>query len=386
VRPAAHVVPPPNELYLCEACRRKRNAGIWAKKGRSVEARPDQDLSWMLPWGEWLEWQARVVVPATVDDLRELGEFARGAARGFVGLIYADGNNVGAHVAGLSSIAAYRRFAQQMLEANEHAVAQALRENLAARDDGAWPFEIITIGGDDVLLFVPADRAPAIAAAIAREFEKQMKRHEAAITLSAGVLLMADHTPVRFARDLVEALLKSAKQRSKDGDRGPTIDFMALKAATMVSETIADYRRAAFQRVRRRERTGQARETRLQLTQRPYRLGDFEQLLKAGRELKRAQFPPSQLHQLAEIVGEGQQLRSSIDYHYFVGRGRQRSRERTDNPYATFEQAIDGLCESSDSAPWRKTREEQHRLEFDTPLLDLVELLPFVGSAEERHE
>jgi CRISPR-associated protein Cmr2 len=399
VRPAVRLFREPVEQHLCEACRRKRAAGIWAKKGlpkrRSTPAQSQPEArdpivpeyAWMPSWGDWLEWQARVPVQATVDDLRELGEFARGAARGFVGLIYADGNNVGAHVAGLSSIAAYRRFARQMLEANEHAVAQSLREHLAAGQDGTWPFEIITIGGDDVLLFVPADRAPAIAATIAREFGKQMERHGTRITLSAGVLLMADHTPVRFARDLVEALLKSAKQRSKDGDGGATIDFMALKAATMVSETIKDYRRAAFQRVRRRERAGQARETRLHLTQRPYRLDDFEQLLRAGRELERARFPPSQLHQLAEIVGEGQQLRSSIDYHYFVGRGRQRSRDHAANPYTTFEQAIGQLCESGDSAPWRKTKDEQTRLEFDTPLLDLVELLPFVGpAAEERHE
>jgi CRISPR-associated protein Cmr2 len=392
VRPAAHDIAPPTSIVLCEACRQKRDAGIAAKKGpRDADEAPSyQTLDWIQPWGDWLEVKSKQLqrtrdIKATVNTLPDIAEAASGQAKGFVGLIYADGNNVGAHVAGLSSIAAYRRFAQQMLEANERAVAVALLDHLGAGDKKVWPFEIITIGGDDVLLFVPADRAPAIAATIAREFGKRMELHGTRITLSAGVLLMADHTPVRFARDLVEALLKSAKQRSKDGDRGPTIDFMALKAATMVSETIKDYRRAAFQRERRRERAGQARETRLHLTQRPYRLDDFEQLLRAGRELDRAHFPRSQLHQLAEIVGEGQQLRSSIDYHYFVGRGR--ARDRAANAYATFEQAIERLCESSDSAPWRKTKEEPHRLEFDTPLLDLVELLPFVGpAAEERHE
>jgi hypothetical protein len=191
---------------------------------------------------------------------------------------------------------------------------------------------------------------------------------------------MADHTPVRFARDLVDSLLKSAKQRSKDGDRGPTIDFMALKAASMVSETIGAYRSAAYQRTWRRVRGDQVRETRLQLTQRPYRLDDFTTLLDAGRALARAQFPQSQLHQLAEIVGEGQQLRSSIDYRYFVGRGR--GRAGAGKSYETVERAVGALCESEDSAPWRKTGEAPNRLEYDTPLLDLVEILPFIGPTE----
>ena len=61
----------------------------------------------------------------------------------------ADGNSVGAHVAGLASIAAYRRFASQMQQANEQAVAKALaRYAQPTKLDQIWPFEIITIGGD----------------------------------------------------------------------------------------------------------------------------------------------------------------------------------------------------------------------------------------------
>lgn len=407
IRPAAHIVPPPTNIVLCDACRRKRDAGLAAKKGPRGDdtTPPEQVLDWIYPWGKWLEDKSEELhrtrdIKATVDTLPDIAEAAGSRAGGFVGLIYADGNNVGAHVAGLSSIAAYRRFAQQMLEANERAVALALIEHLGPTERSkVWPFEIITIGGDDVLLFVPADRAPAVAATIAREFGMAMKGHDTNITLSVGVLLMADHTPVRFARDLAEALLKSAKQRLKDDaehasdgeqqaehdvDRRTTIDFMALKAASMVSETIGAYRSAAYQRVRR-PRNPQARETRLHLTQRPYTLTNFAKLLEAGQELERATFPRSQLHQLAEIVGEGQQLRASIDYHYFVERGRGRAGERS-NPYTVFDQAIGALCESEDAAPWRALPERRGRLEFDTPLLDLIEILPFIGPAkrEER--
>jgi CRISPR-associated protein Cmr2 len=392
VRPAAHNIPPPTGIVLCDACRHKRDAGLAAKKGPRDDdtAPPDQKLDWIQPWGDWLERMSKELqrtrdIKATVNTLPDIAEAAHGLASGFVGLIYADGNNVGAHVAGLASIAAYRRFAQQMLDANERAVALALLEHLGPSErNKIWPFEIITIGGDDVLLFVPADRAPVVAATIAREFGQAMNAYGTTITLSAGVLLMADHTPVRFARDLVESLLKSAKQRSKDGDRGPTIDFMALKAASMVSETIGAYRQVAYRRTRRRKHGEQTRETRLHLTQRPYTLDDFEKLLDAGRTLERANFPRSQLHQLAEIVGEGQQLRASIDYSYFVERGR--GRGGPGNAYADFDSAIGALCKSEESAPWRTLPGRPDRQEYDTPLLDLVEILPFIGPAkrEER--
>jgi CRISPR-associated protein Cmr2 len=400
VRPAAHVVPPPTNIVLCDACQRKRDAGLAAKKGPIDEQTtpPEQKLDWMYPWGKWLEDKSEELhrtrdIRATVNTLPDIAGAASGQAGGFVGLVYADGNNVGAHIAQLSSIAAYRQFAQQMLEANERAVALALIDHLGPTERSKiWPFEIITIGGDDVLLFAPADRALAVAATIAREFGNEMQRHNTGITLSAGVLLMADHTPVRFARDLAEALLKSAKQRLKQNaslptpdehyvDQRTTIDFMALKAASMVSESIASYRSAAYSRTRKRTRDGQPRETRLQLTQRPYTLKEFTTLLGAGQALDRAGFPHSQLHQLAEIVGEGHQLRASIDYHYFVERGRGRANERA-NPYVVFEQAIGALCGSEDAAPWRTLPERHNRLEFDTPLLDLIEILPFIGPAE----
>jgi CRISPR-associated protein Cmr2 len=381
VRPATRHLENPSQ-DLCEACSLKRKAGLAAKKGPRGESKvvPDESLDWIEPWGAWLETKSRQLkrsrdINATVDTLPDIAEAASGQAGGFVGLVYADGNNVGAYIAKLSSIAAYRRFAQHMLDANEQAVALALIEHLGPTErNKVWPFEIITIGGDDVLLFVPADRAPAVAATIAREFGQAMRAHDTQITLSAGMLLMADHTPIRFARDLVEALLKSAKQRSKDGDKGATIDFMALKAASMVSETIGAYRGAAFQRVRKR-RNDPEHPTRLSLTQRPYTLDGFETLIRAGRTLRQVSFPASQLHQLAEIIGEGQQLRASVDYRYFVGRGRDRA------GYAEFERMVGALCGPEDSAPWRKVKGAP-RPEYDTPLLDLVEILPFVGAAE----
>ena len=372
IRPAGYHRENPAQ-DLCAACLRKREAGLTAKKGALK-----QTLGWLQSWGSWLEATASVEVAGTVDDLQELGGLSRtSAAENYVGLIYADGNSVGAHVAGLASIAAYRRFASQMQQANEQAVAQALaRYCQPSKPNDTWPFEIITIGGDDVLLFVGADVALEVAAAIAQDFGAAMQG--TGISLSAGVLIMPMHTPVRFARDLVEQLLKSAKRTSKDAKVGATIDFMALKAVTMLSETIGDYREIAHDRGGAPLRNG-ARAPKLRLTQRPYTLDQLGHLIGAARALSEAHFPRSQLYQLREFVEAGEQLPAIVDYRYFVERGKQRRDGGA--AYRALDEQLARLCAGDGWLPWRGLPPDKPA-SYDTPLLDLIEIAPFLSAPD----
>lgn len=372
VRPAAYHREQPTQ-DLCDACLRKREAGLIAKKGARSQA-----SGWLQSWGSWLEETARVEVAGTVDDLQELGALSRtSAAENYVGLIYADGNSVGAHVAGLASIAAYRRFASQMQQANEQAVARALaRYTQPKQSTDVWPFEIITIGGDDVLLFVGADVALEVAAAIAKDFGAAMQG--TGISLSAGVLIMPMHTPVRFARDLVEQLLKSAKRTSKDAKVGATIDFMALKAVTMLSEQIDHYREIAHVRGGAALRNG-ARAPTLRLSQRPYTLAQLDHLIAAAQALDEAHFPRSQLYQLREFVEGGEQLRAIVDYRYFVERGKQRREGGA--VYRTLDTQLAQLCAGDGWLPWRGLPTDKPA-SYDTPLLDLIEIAPFLSAPE----
>jgi CRISPR-associated protein Cmr2 len=272
-----------------------------------------------------------------------------------------------------------------MLRANERAVARALLATLRPDRNGVWPFEVITIGGDDVLLFVPADRALPLASRIARDFTDAMQ--ERAITLSVGVLLMPDHTPVRFAVDLAEQLLKSAKRCSTEHTnvvKPPTLDVMALKEVTMVAETIADYRAVALRRTVQTARSRANRRETVHLTQRPYLLDELDTLLAACRDLEQARFPRSQLYQLRQIIEQGQVAQSVIDYHYSVGRGQRRANDTT--AYTRFAAQVAALCGDRDRAwpPWRITEHPAQgaypaQTIYETPLLDLIELAPFVA-------
>ncbi|MBM4430904.1 MAG: hypothetical protein FJ026_11250, partial [Chloroflexi bacterium] len=225
---------------------------------------------------DYLEHHKDLELLVAANDLGEIGHAS--SPNRFVGLIYADGNNVGSMVARISSPARYRQFSRRLYQATEEAVLDALAEHLqpkyvaSALDperpdrEKMWvhPFEIITIGGDDLILIVPGDKALPIAQSIGERLEEtlgchaceganenrysaqryhhyddegqptfQARGYEPQISLSAGVVVAAENTPIYFLWGLAEQLIRSAKRQAKElkrsGYKGGTVDFMILK-------------------------------------------------------------------------------------------------------------------------------------------------------------
>jgi CRISPR-associated protein Cmr2 len=118
--------------------------------------------------------------------LRELGN----VYQGFVAYIYADGNNMGGYIQTIKTPEKYQEFSRDIFQATENSVYQALAEhlhphklqNLSDPDNenrnGKWihPFEIIAIGGDDVIIIVPANKALQIASTIGEGFECRLAK------------------------------------------------------------------------------------------------------------------------------------------------------------------------------------------------------------------
>ncbi len=353
--------------------------------------------------------------------LREIGNASSPA--GFVAYIYADGNNMGGYIRKqIKTPQKYREFSDDILDATQQCVYKALVEHLRPHQlknltdpdnenrNGRWihPFEIITIGGDDVLLIVPADKALAVAKTIGEEFENQLlnkgdryrldtppdkpynpklvhryqkqlpESTQCKLSMSTGLLITAEDTPIYYAEKLTSQLLKSAKKRAKELKRehnyyGGTVDFLVMKAVTMISSNIDEFRKQGLTKAK----TGQPK---LKLYASPYTLHELGGILETVKALKKAEFPRSQLYQVRSLLERGKNT-AILNYRYFRVRLTQGNELK-----AVFE---DAWCQpknphnTGNLAPWMSLKEDQasenqDKMTYETIWREMVDLYPFI--------
>lgn len=377
-----------------------------------------------------------------IQEARSLREIAAADPEGFVGYIYADGNNMGQYIRDqIKTPAAYEEFSNDIFEATEQSVYYAIAHHLKphhytpdsrsnrTNKNTVWihPFEIVTIGGDDVLLIVPANQALAIAKAVGEKFEAilvtkerysiedtsqrspqaplnkqdgdsrggQIHRYkpeaaspsQSCLSISSGVLITAVDTPIYYADKLVSQLLKSAKKKAKDlkkkGYHGGTVDFLTMKAVTMISSNINSFREEGLT-IRFPDRDQE-----LKLYAAPYTLHELGGLIKTVEAIKASDFPRSQLYQIRSLLERGKRT-SILNYRYF------RVRLQGNNPTLLKHQFEDAWCQPLDKsnsgnlAPWmtvqHKDDHESNKTIYETLWRELVELLPFVDKPDTSND
>jgi CRISPR-associated protein Cmr2 len=406
---------------LCEPCARKRIFGQLTKRKDAASTwwddqgfawKPESNVvpakSWATRFEEWLiknpllkqryaDEQAGEVIKEwdflkVANDLEEIGQASN--PKGFIGVVYADGNNMGQLLETLQTPMEYADFAEAVYKANQDAVFESLANNLKTftieRKDKnkvlAHPFEILSIGGDDVFLVVPADAALKIACDIAEKVEAKLTGPlfnydqsyvwdsaqrckgvppslQCRVSLSVGVVLADAHVPIFYLEDLAGQLLKSAKRRAKylkqkKNYYGGTIDFVALKSVSMISGSIEDFRKKAL------TKPG------LRLFARPYTISEMRTLILSIKDLKDCGFPKSQLYRFRNSLGSSH-LQATVDYLYFMSRSAETMQAR---------KAIEVLWPSPKldppSHPWLPQLEDPNQLE--TIWHDLAEIYDFV--------
>jgi CRISPR-associated protein Cmr2 len=358
--------------------------------------------------------------------VREIGDAS--ISPGFVAYIYADGNNMGGYIQKeIKNPEDYQNFSRDIFEATEKSVYAALTEHLephklnsdlqAERNSNreVWihPFEILTIGGDDVMLIVPADKALAIAKTIGEEFEKillnkrecyhlkqsynhnlvhryqrkeqNFPKQQCKLSMSTGVLITAEDTPIYYAEKLTNQLLKSAKKRvkelKKDKYYGGTVDFLVMKSVTMISSNINEFRTQGL------TKSG-SRQQKLKLYAAPYTLHELGGLLETVKALKDAEFPRSQLYQIRSLLERSKQT-AILNYRYF--RVRLSDKKAQDLLKTQFE---DAWCKPKENnnhgnlAPWMSLKEGKDQIEekvtYETIWRDLVDLYPFIAKVQDN--
>nr|WP_322657127.1 type III-B CRISPR-associated protein Cas10/Cmr2 [Dendronalium sp. ChiSLP03b]MDZ8203454.1 type III-B CRISPR-associated protein Cas10/Cmr2 [Dendronalium sp. ChiSLP03b] len=371
-----------------------KNFRFRRQSGKEELWRPGYFPSWVTRFHKFLEqsgsdcqyYQVTQGSPVTeAFSLREIGNVSK--LRGFVGYIYADGNNMGGYLhQHIRTPDKYREFSEQVLNATRNSVYIALEKHLQPRQlnhlndpdnahrNGEWiyPFEIITIGGDDVLLIVPADKALDVAKTISEEFEREIlkspgfrintpynpeKVHryqgknpseytsQCELSMSAGVLITAENTPIYYAQELIEQLLKSSKKLAKELKRdydyyGGTVDFLVLKAVTMIASNIKEFREQGLTKGN------------LKLYASPYTLHELEGLLNTIQTLQNAKFPKSQLYQIRSLLERGKHT-AILNYRYFRVRLQQGETELQKQ----FEESwCKALTNDGNLAPWMSDR------------------------------
>lgn len=331
----------------------------------------------------------------TANDLDDIGQTCR-TRPGYVAFIYVDGDSIGSFMTSQRTPAEYEAASSALKSATREAIYgaidQFLRPTCIKRKDindeqggeeeiYIHPFEIIAIGGDDGLLFVPADLALPLAISISRRFSQAIQASLGIeLTLSAGVVIAPAHTPVRSLRNISYQLLKSAKRRAKatrsSQDRAQGgLDFLVLTSQSMLRRDLEDLRNTEPVRVPTEESGAY-----LRLTATPYTMAEMERLLGLLSLLRDAQFPTSQLQQLAIALREGRE-RGSLYFLY------QQARLKNKPAGAVLTRLTQQwpFNAKSDPIPWQEIGPEDFdfKARYISMLPDLVDLYSFVPDRPE---
>jgi hypothetical protein len=329
--------------WLCCSCAQKR---CWGAKGRpsffnefAQQADPDVWMQETMP-----------------DDLDSIG--AVSSPPNYVGFIALDGNHISDLLSKPATVEEYRLFSEELWDLTKHQTFSAL-EHFGRPRGGVTPFEIVLVGGDDVLLITAADVAIEIALAIADGFEKNAQGKvlkKAGLTMASGVVLAHADLPIPAMHTLAEDLQKSAKRYcATQGYKTGALDFLVVSGSDVDLE---EMRRSIPHR-------------------RPYTLEDMQRLLKYIRDFKAANFPTGQLQTMYQALFTGEvnaQLASIATLGYLGRRENKKQYDLLRGFFQAFGVRFDGQL-----PPWDADKRDDRQV---SALTDLVELYPFVSASE----
>ena len=390
--------------YYCAVCWGKRTEDQKVKTGIDIlidTRKRKSDGAGYKPfaWEKVIRALPEVYVHAIPQGTERPGDFneLRGMSNGkdYLALIYADGNGMGQLLQDLPTLAQVRDAAEAIDTAVYAAISFAISQHLPVvpregRTPPRFPFDLLFIGGDDMMIVTPAAPALDIAISITQKFyELTGKRNPGGkgYTLSVGVVLAPVNYPFRMLHELVEHTIQFAKKKgaqrqnkqSKRSEYGDTlINFMTVTGST--SQEFS----AVYQALHRKHYDEKKqRDVKFYATLRPYTVEELTILLNMIREGKGKGLGRTKLHQVREAVLK-MNLTTSVDEGLSVLRNwRTGQREfvtghvytlggRYQEPYHDPEQP--GTLFPRVTFPWFADGPDIYR----TSLLDFVELYDFV--------
>jgi hypothetical protein len=329
---------------LCNACRLRRRSmrGLWERLSQRG-----------VPQGELPE------------DFNALSEFSR--PKGYMGLLYADGNGMGREIERAGTLNALADFAVAVDSAVHQAACDAICGHLQPVN-GILPCIPLLLGGDDLVMVTRAQSAINVAITLVERFgEITASEIGRPLSLSVGVVLAHANFPFRAMLDIAESALKFAKReaaRRQLGDRNRSlINFLTITSANHL-----DFKRYYAETLQHQPDLQGPKWLR---SLRPYTPTDLRNLLEVARALRDA--PRSKLHALGECVflSHGQSILEGLTTLMRWRGGAQEGRRA--EQVRDVRRLVDQSGAGTPIFPWNGNARE-----WRTPLLDLVELFDFV--------
>ena len=335
-------------------------------------------------------------IPERPDDFTLFRRFSH--AKEYLGLIYADANTIGAKIEALTTLSEVKDFAASIDQAIHAATFSAIESELpisivpGEQTDKAmlFPFEVLLLGGDKVMLVTDASRAMDVALALGQEFRRFTKNKH---SLSVGVVLAPGNYPFGLLLDLVESTLKFAKKKSAEVRASlPNEDDTSINFMTVASGSLNSFD-AIYNKMYHKIH----KDTEFYATLRPYTPDKLKYLLNSIREGNRLNLRRSRLHQLRDAVVKMNLTQSVFDGLAILRNWREAERRLIvghvyqfgglyQMSYSNAHDPIKGFPRITfpwfaDDTPGKKS--EKERAVYRTSLLDFVELYDFVSTKGE---
>lgn len=329
--PAEEIIVEKNEKErICRSCYLKREARVTSNRLGNVGGKP------------WPGFREKFIESIGGDQLTIFPEYFEQIARNstgmkeYMGVVFADANGMGKinkelfeEFRRLSSgnwQRIYREFSEGIKNTIKESLTDTLRDIFDINDKlkqlnyfapgsresdilieelSELPFQVIILGGDDVLVVVPSSLALEFATKFIEEFTEKSSviidkiRKDAdgislsfdKIGMSAGVVICKSTLPFVSAHGLAEELIKSAKRMARDKGLDNTFDYEIVTSPSV--EKLSDIR----QKIEVRHKDDFIGI----FTAKPYSTEDYNNIKETVGEIKEAGVSRTYLNQLRRI-------------------------------------------------------------------------------------
>lgn len=363
----------PEGLY-CLACIKKRREN--SRIRTLLNTNETSELSQRSFWGKILaelrqgsSYRGPLTIPQDFHGFRELS-----LSKGYIGLIYADANGMGQHMENMQTLQEIQKFSVYLDKTIYQTLGEVIRAHLPAQGE-KLPFDILLVGGDDIMIVTPADKALLVAATLVENFRQATNQQH---TLSVGVLLAPLSYPFPLQHKLVEEALKEAKGSGAtvSSSTRSQADQSRVNFLVVTGNTSLDYGNICeglSKKVGREE---------FYATMRPYTLPDFTWLLEQIQLGHEKRLGRTKLHQLREAILKQNRTSSILEALALLRNWQEEERHFVKQLVKKFDTHRTWQQQQQETLfPWyldgSKNRPESAI--YSTPLLDFIELYDFVN-------